>query len=80
MFLKIIRKVTKLFIGTHIRRFLSVKMGDRALIYLLNPIEVLYKHKMFINPKDDALGLLVDVNLEFYPVFAREGDLSQCIF
>jgi len=64
MFIKIIRKVAKPFIGTHIRRFLPVKMGYGALVYLLNPIEVLYKHKMFINPKDDALGLLVDVNFE----------------
>ena len=64
MLIKIFRKIVKPLIGTHIRRFWPVKMGYRTLLYLLNPIEVLHGHKMFINPKDDALGLLVDVNFE----------------
>lgn len=64
MFIKIIRKLAKPFIGTHIGRFWPVKMGYRTLLYFLNPIEVLHGHKMFINPADDALGLLLDVNFE----------------
>lgn len=64
MFIKIFRKIAKPFIGTHIGRFWPVKIVYRTLLYILNPIEVLHGHKMFINPKDDALGLLVDINFE----------------
>lgn len=63
MFVKIIRKLAKPFIGTHIGRFWPVKIGYRTLLYFLNPVEV-HDQKMFINPKDDALGLLVDVDFE----------------
>lgn len=65
MFVKNIRKLAKPFIGTHIGRFWPVKMAYRTLLYILNPIEV-HGHKMFVNSKDDALGLLVDVSFENY--------------
>lgn len=62
-FLKIVRSLAKPLIGRHIGRNRLVKFFYGIVLRLLNPINV-QGYKMFLDPKNDALDLLIKPDFE----------------
>lgn len=78
MIVKLIRFLAKPFFGTHLGRNPFAKKIYEALIYILNPVAV-QNYRMFLNPKNDMLGLLVNPDFEtmergLFKKYIKPGD------
>lgn len=77
--IKVFRKLVKPLTGKHLGRTRMYKIWYALLLQFLNPISI-PGHKIYVNPKDDSLGLLINPIFEeketkIFNEHIKEGDI-----